>query len=73
MAIDLFFYWSYMCITINNMSYSDDYLDTNSPAFTSSSARGIAIWGNCFLVYLIGGIEIVVINTRVVRKVRGHL
>ena len=44
------------------MSYSNEYLDTNSQAFTSSSARGTAIWGNCYLVYLIGGMEIFGIN-----------
>ena len=40
MAIDLFsslFHWT------NNMSYSNEYLDTNSPTFTSSSARGTSI------------------------------
>ena len=57
MAIDLFFYWSYNSLFhwTNNTSYSNEYLDTYSPAFTSSSARGTAIWGNI----AIGGMEIV--------------
>ena len=41
----------------NNTSYSNECLDTYSPALTSSSVRGTAIWGNCYLEYLIGGIE----------------
>ena len=55
MAIDLFFYLSYKPLFLWNIIR---YMATNSPAFTSFSARGIAIWGNCYLVYLIGGMEI---------------
>ena len=66
MAIDLFNYWSYNSLFhwTNNTSYSNEYLDTNSPAFTSSSARSTAILGNCYLVYmyLICGIETFGIN-----------
>ena len=51
MAIDLFFYWSYNSLFnwTNNTSYSNEYLDTYSPAFTSSSARGTAIWESTLL------------------------
>ena len=61
--------WLLTCLSIghitlfhwtNNTSYSNEYLDTHSPAFTSSSARSTAIWGNFYLVYLIGGMEIFV-------------